>query len=98
MRAQIRSIGLTEMATQLQTSYEIRMTHREACDRYKEEFNIRGILPGPSDVDRLQDLKRVLKLGDTQMAVGAQRVGALSLLFLVHLSRTAILTLGLPVS
>lgn len=76
MRAQIRSMGLTEVALQLQTSYEIRMTHREACDRYKEEFDVRGILSGPSDVDRLQDLKRVLKMSDAQFAIGTQRVSA----------------------
>ncbi|OCF76617.1 chitin synthase [Kwoniella mangroviensis CBS 8886] len=74
MKSQIRSLGLTEMAQRLQTSYEVRMTHFEACDRYAEEFEVRGILKGPSDVDRLQDLKRVLGLNDNQMAIGANRV------------------------
>ncbi|WRT65066.1 uncharacterized protein IL334_002008 [Kwoniella shivajii] len=74
MKSQIRSMGLTEMAIRLQTSYEVRMTHFEACDRYAEEFGIRGILKGPSDVDRLQDLKRVLGLSDSQMVIGANRV------------------------
>lgn len=74
VRVQIRSLGLTEMAMRLQTSYEIRMTHREACERYKAEFEVRGIATGPSDIDRLQDLKRVLKLGDAQMGIGTQRV------------------------
>ncbi|WWC67634.1 uncharacterized protein I206_101544 [Kwoniella pini CBS 10737] len=74
MKSQIRSLGLTEMAHRLQNSYEVRMTHFEACDRYAEEFDIRGILKGPSDVDRLQDLKRVLGLSDSQMVIGANRV------------------------
>ncbi|WVR04387.1 hypothetical protein IAU60_001389 [Kwoniella sp. DSM 27419] len=74
VKSQIRSTGLTEMAQRLQTSYEVRMTHFEACDRYSEEFAVRGIAEGPSDVERLQDLKRVLKLGDSQMGIGANRV------------------------
>ncbi|OCF41838.1 chitin synthase [Kwoniella heveanensis CBS 569] len=74
VKAQIRSMGLTEMAQRMQTFYEVRMSHFEACDRYAEEFQVRGIPEGPSDVDRLQDLKRVLKLGDSQMAIGANRV------------------------
>nr|XP_031861862.1 uncharacterized protein CI109_002691 [Kwoniella shandongensis]KAA5528934.1 hypothetical protein CI109_002691 [Kwoniella shandongensis] len=74
VKGQIRNNGVTEMAQRLQTSYEVRMTHREACERYAQEFEVRGILEGPSHVDRLQDLKRVLKLNDQQMGVGANRV------------------------
>lgn len=74
MKAQIRSLGLTEMTQRLQSSYEVRMTHREACERYAEDFSVRGIAEGPPDAQRLQDLKRVLKLSDAQMAVGASRV------------------------
>ncbi|ORY22433.1 chitin synthase-domain-containing protein [Naematelia encephala] len=74
VKAQIRSLGLTEMALRMKTNYEVRMTHAEACERYAEEFAVRGILEGPAYVDRLQDLKRVLKLGDEQMAIGTNRV------------------------
>ena len=78
VKAQIRSLGLTEMALRLQTSFEVRMSHREACDRYAEDFNIRGIAVGPPDAQRLQDLKRVLQLSDAQMAIGTTRVSRAS--------------------
>jgi len=74
VKAQIRSSGLTDLAQRFQTSYEVRMTHAEACERYAEEFAVRAIPIGPSHVDRLQDLKRVLKLSDAQMAIGTNRV------------------------
>ena len=74
VKAQIRSLGLVEMAQRLQTCYEVRMTHQEACERYAEEFVVRGIPEGPAWVDRLQDLKRVMKLGDVSMGMGVNRV------------------------
>lgn len=80
VKAQIRAIGLTEMAQRLQTNYEVRMTHREACERYAEEFEVRGIPEGPAYIDRLQDLKRVLQFSDSQMGLGSNRVGPARLL------------------
>ena len=75
VKAQIRALGISEMAKRLKTSYEVRMTHREACERYAEEFEARGIPEGPAFIDRLQDLKRVLQLSDAQMGLGTNRVG-----------------------
>lgn len=74
VKAQIRGFGLTDVAQRLQISYEVRMTHAEACERYAEEFGVRAIPEGPSHVDRLQDLKRVLKLSDGQIAIGTSLV------------------------
>lgn len=75
IKAQIRSLGLAETAQRLQTGcYEVRMLHSEACERYGEEFEVRGIPAGPPDLDRLRDLKRVLNLGDEAMAIGTNRV------------------------
>ena len=74
MKAQIRSLGLVEIAQRAQTCYEVRMTHREACERYAEEFAARGIPEGPAFADRLQDLKRTLQLSDAQMGLGTTRV------------------------
>lgn len=74
MKAQIRSLGLTEMTLRLQSSYEVRMTHREARERYAEDFALRGIAEGPPDAQRLQDLKRVLQLSDAHMGIGTSRV------------------------
>ena len=73
-RFQIRSLGITELALRLKGSCEIRMTHAEACDRYQEEFTIRGIAEGLPDSQRLADLQRVLRLTDDQMAIGSTRV------------------------
>ena len=74
VKAQIRSIGLKDLAERLRVSYEVRMTHGEACERYAEELSVRAIPEGPSHVDRLQDLKRVMKLSDVQMVMGLSRV------------------------
>jgi chitin synthase len=73
-RFQIRSLGITELALRLKGSCEIRMTHAEACDRYREEFTVRGIAQGLPDSQRLADLQRVLRLSDVQMAIGSTRV------------------------
>jgi chitin synthase len=94
VKAQIRALGLSEIAQKMQTSYEVRMSHREACERYMEEFEVRGIPEGPAYVDRLNDLKRVLKLGDTQMGIGANRVSQITSNFTIQ----ADLSLGVPVS
>lgn len=82
VKSQIRALGIPEIAQRLQTVYEVRMTHKEACERYADEFAARGIPEGPAYVDRLQDLKRVLKLSDSQMGMGTNRV---SLLASIHL-------------
>ena len=74
VRSQIRSLGLAEMAQSLKIRYEVQMSHREACERYEIELEVRGIPKGPAWVDRLQDLKRVLQLGDAEIAIGANRV------------------------
>lgn len=76
-RFQIRSLGITELALRLKSSCEIRMTHTEACERYKEELTVRGIAEGLPDAQRLADLQRVLRLTDDQMAIGSTRVGRL---------------------
>ncbi|KAK4689794.1 chitin synthase, partial [Tremellales sp. Uapishka_1] len=74
VKAQIRSMGLTEMAQRLQIHYEVRLSHQEACKRYSEEFSVKAIPEGPPEVERLGDLKRVLKLNDSEMAIGVNRV------------------------
>ena len=74
VKSQIRALGLTELALRMQTAYEVKMTHKEACERYAEELSARGISEGPAYIDRLQDLKRVLKLSDAQMNMGSNRV------------------------
>ena len=86
-RFQIRSLGITELALRLKGSCEIRMTHAEACDRYQEEFTIRGIAEGLPDSQRLADLQRVLRLSDDQMAIGSTRVSLDAILLcLAHVS------------
>jgi chitin synthase len=74
LKAQIRSLGLTEIALRLRVDYEVRMTHEEFAERYHDEFSERAIANQGSPSDRCRDLKRVLKLTDAQMAVGSRRV------------------------
>lgn len=74
MKQQVRSFGLVEMAQQLQTSWEVRLSHKEACERYNEELLYRGIPEGTGDVERLRDLKRLMSLNDADMGIGLQRV------------------------
>ncbi|KAL1408451.1 Chitin synthase, class 5 [Vanrija albida] len=74
VKAQIRSLGLTEITQRLRSDYEVRMTHEEFADRYEDEFAERAIGHQGAVVDRLRDLKRVLKLSDEDMAVGSSRM------------------------
>ncbi|BEI80622.1 hypothetical protein CcaverHIS002_0111510 [Cutaneotrichosporon cavernicola] len=74
MRAQIRSLGLAEIALRMRISYETRMTHQEFSDRYYDEFTERAIGNQAAVADRIRDFKRVLKLSDAHMAIGSGRV------------------------
>jgi chitin synthase len=74
VKAQIRSMGLTEIALRLRDDYEVRMTHEEFVERYHDEFAERAIGDQGTAADRMRDLKRVSQLSDTQMAVGSRRV------------------------
>lgn len=74
VKAQIRSLGLTEVALRLRTDYEVRMTHAEFAERYYDDFAERAVGNQGNAGDRCRDLKRVMQLGDTQMAVGSKRV------------------------
>jgi chitin synthase len=78
-RFQVRNLGITELALRLKSSCEVRMTHAEACERYKDELTIRGIAEGLPDSQRLADLQRVLRLTDEQLAIGSTRVSILPL-------------------
>jgi chitin synthase len=73
-RVQLRSLGITEIALRLKGSCEIRMSHSEACERYGEELSVRGIAEGLPASQRLADLQRVLRLTDSQFAIGSTRV------------------------
>lgn len=74
VKAQIRSMGLTEVTQRMRFNYEVRMTHQEFADRYYDEFAERAIGNQAAVGDRLRDFKRVLQLSDAHMAIGASRV------------------------
>jgi chitin synthase len=76
VRAQIRSVGISEMAVSLQNFHEVRMSHQEACERYAEELAVRGIADGLPNPQKLVDLKRVLRLSDAQLNMGTDRVSS----------------------
>lgn len=75
VKAQIRSLGLTEISQRLRSAdFEVRMTHQEFADRYYDEFAERAIGNQGTTADRIRDLKRVLQLDDHHMLVGSSRV------------------------
>lgn len=74
LKAQIRSLGLTEIVQRMRVNYEVRMTHQEFADRYYDEFVERAIGNQVGVADRLRDFKRVLKMDDQHMAIGSTRV------------------------
>ncbi|RXK42203.1 chitin synthase [Tremella mesenterica] len=74
VKAQIRSIGLTEMAQRLQMCYEVRMSHAEACERYAEELTLNGVDSEKTSAQQLHELKEKLGLKDLDMGIGTTTV------------------------
>jgi chitin synthase len=98
LRASIKSLGFVEIARKLATSFEVSLTHAEACERYADELNAYGIPHGGVSpaVDAIRSLAAAKHWQEGDMAIGqhkvstaASRIATLLTPFQVFLSHRA---------
>lgn len=71
LKAQVRSLGLADMAKRVVVDYEVSMSHTEFCERYAEELE--GF-EGASAADVVGQLKAARGWTDRELAVGQYKV------------------------
>ncbi|KAJ9113179.1 hypothetical protein QFC22_006018 [Naganishia vaughanmartiniae] len=76
LRASVKSLGFTEIGRKLATSFEVSLTHGEACERYADELNAYGIPHGgvSSSVDAIRSLAQAKHWQERDLAVGNHKV------------------------
>lgn len=79
VKGQIRSMGLSEIARRCVNVFEVGMTPREFCDRYREQIAQVGIVEGETR-EQVEQMRRVLDLAETDIVIGQYKVRS-SLLF-----------------
>lgn len=83
LKAQVRSLGLSEMAKRTSVEFEVSMTHTEFSERYQEEF-VGGELEG-SVADAVASLRSRREWQEKDLAVGQYKVTFLSSFYLSRL-------------
>ncbi|KAI9438359.1 glycosyltransferase family 2 protein [Lactarius indigo] len=73
VKGQIRSLGLTEIARRCANVFEVGMTPREFCDRYREKLAEVGITDGESR-EQIERAKAALGFEDNDLVVGQYKV------------------------
>ncbi|KAH9984858.1 glycosyltransferase family 2 protein [Russula vinacea] len=73
VKGQIRSLGLTEIARRCVNVFEVGMTPREFCDRYREKLAGVGITEGESR-EQIERARGVLGLKDNDLVLGQYKV------------------------
>jgi chitin synthase len=72
----VKSLGFTEIARKIATSFEVSLTHSEACERYADELNAYGIPHGgvSSSVDAIRSLAQAKHWQERDIAIGNHKV------------------------
>ncbi|KZS96924.1 glycosyltransferase family 2 protein [Sistotremastrum niveocremeum HHB9708] len=79
VKAQIRSIGLSEIARRNRTVFEVSMTPSEFCERYRDQLALLGVEDG-EDIERVIQARQSLGLQEWDLVQGQYKV------FLSHLA------------
>ncbi|EJU01525.1 glycosyltransferase family 2 protein [Dacryopinax primogenitus] len=74
VKAQVRSLGLPEVAKRLSVSFEASMTPIEFCDRYKSQMVMLGIGIEDDFRERITRTRDALDLGEQDVVVGKHKV------------------------
>ncbi|KAA1474601.1 glycosyltransferase family 2 protein [Dentipellis sp. KUC8613] len=73
VKGQIRSLGLPEIAKRCAHVFEVGMTPREFCDRYREQIAEVGIIEGETR-EQIEQARTALGLGDSDLVLGQYKV------------------------
>jgi chitin synthase len=73
VKGQIRSLGLTEISRRCANVFEVGMTPREFCDRYREKLAGVGIMEGESR-EQIERARSALGFKDNDLVVGQYKV------------------------
>lgn len=75
VKGQIRSLGLTEISRRCVNVFEVGMTPREFCDRYREKLAGVGIMEGESR-EQIERARSALGFKDNDLVLGQYKVSA----------------------
>ncbi|KAK2462553.1 hypothetical protein APHAL10511_005523 [Amanita phalloides] len=73
VKGQVRSMGLAEIAKHCAKVFEVSLTPREFCDRYRLGLEGAGLADG-SDQERIEQARAVFGLEEADIVVGQQKV------------------------
>ena len=73
VKGQIRSLGLTEIARRCVNVFEVGMTPREFCDRYRDKLAAVGVTEGESR-EQIDRARTALDLKDNDLVLGQYKV------------------------
>ncbi|KAI0315785.1 glycosyltransferase family 2 protein [Amylostereum chailletii] len=73
VKGQIRSYGLPEIARRCVNVFEVGMTPREFCDRYREQIAGAGVVEGDTR-EQIDQARSVLDLKDKDLVLGQYKV------------------------
>ncbi|KAI0049900.1 glycosyltransferase family 2 protein [Auriscalpium vulgare] len=73
VKGQIRSLGLPEIARRSVNTFEVGMTPREFCDRYRDQIAEIGVHEGESR-EQVEQARTALNLGPSDLVLGQYKV------------------------
>ncbi|KAF8314090.1 glycosyltransferase family 2 protein [Clavulina sp. PMI_390] len=74
VKAQVRSVGLAQMARKQGVVFEASMTPMEFCDRYSEQMGMLGVTQDGEDADRVLAARDALGLQELDVVLGQYKV------------------------
>lgn len=74
VKAQVRNIGLPEMARRAGTVFEVSMSPSEFLDRYKDQLALLNVAVDGGEKDRVELARQSLGLDEKEVVVGAHKV------------------------
>jgi chitin synthase len=74
VKAQVRSIGLSQMARKQGVVFEASMSPQEFCDRYHDYLKVLGVSAGGDPTASVNDTREALGLGELEIVIGQFKV------------------------
>ncbi|KAI0027842.1 glycosyltransferase family 2 protein [Vararia minispora EC-137] len=73
VKGQVRAIGLPEVARRCANVFEVGMTPREFCDRYREQIAAAGVIEGDNR-EQVEQARTALGLEESDLVMGQYKV------------------------
>ncbi|KDQ13770.1 glycosyltransferase family 2 protein [Botryobasidium botryosum FD-172 SS1] len=73
-KAQVRNMGIPEMARRSGVVFEVSMTPEEFCERYRDQLNSLGIMESMEHGEQIETARTALGLGEEEVVQGQFKV------------------------